>query len=73
MAITLMIAALDVEPGWAIGAVPQDDSFVDRDILLDASGHPWIPGSSAQTTCGSSPRSVRESAATAPAAAVALG
>jgi len=46
MTITLLIAAVDIEPGWAVGTVPDDDATIDRDILLDTTGHPWIPGSS---------------------------
>jgi CRISPR/Cas system CSM-associated protein Csm3 (group 7 of RAMP superfamily) len=45
MTITLMIAAIDIEPGWAVGTVTEADPAIDRDILLDASGQPWIPGS----------------------------
>lgn len=43
--ITLAIATVEVEPGWAVGAVAHEDSVIDRDILVDASGQPWIPGS----------------------------
>lgn len=43
--ITLAIATIEVEPGWAVGAVAHEDSVIDRDVLLDASGQPWIPGS----------------------------
>ena len=46
MTITLMIAAVDVEPGWAVGSAPKEDPAIDRDLLLDAGGRPWIPGSS---------------------------
>ena len=46
MTITLIVAAVEVEPGWAVGAVPLADPVVDRDLLLDASGQPWIPGCS---------------------------
>ena len=45
MTITLMIATLKVEPGWAVGTVSSPDPAIDRDILLDASGRPWVPGS----------------------------
>ena len=45
MTITLMIATIAVEPGWAIGAVSLSDPAIDRDLLLDAYGQPWVPGS----------------------------
>lgn len=45
MTITLAIATVDVEPGWAVGAVAHGDTTIDRDLLLDADGQPWIPGS----------------------------
>jgi CRISPR/Cas system CSM-associated protein Csm3 (group 7 of RAMP superfamily) len=44
--ITLLVATITVEPGWAVGAVPLDDPALDRDVILDAHGHPWVPGSS---------------------------
>ena len=40
-----MIAPVHVEPGWAVGTVSLSDPAIDRDILLGASGQPWIPGS----------------------------
>jgi CRISPR/Cas system CSM-associated protein Csm3 (group 7 of RAMP superfamily) len=43
--ITLMIATVSVEPGWAVGTFTVDDPVIDRDILLDAEGRPWVPGS----------------------------
>lgn len=46
MTTTLMIATLSVEPGWAVGNVTLDDPAIDRDILLDTAGWPWVPGSS---------------------------
>ena len=45
MTITLMVATVKVEPGWAVGALAVSDPAIDRDILLDAEGRPWIPGS----------------------------
>ena len=45
MTITLMIATITVEPGWAVGALTVSDPAIDRDILLDAEGRPWVPGS----------------------------
>ncbi len=45
MTITLMIATVTVEPGWAVGALAVSDPAIDRDILLDAAGRPWVPGS----------------------------
>ena len=45
MTITLMIATTTVEPGWSIGAVSLSDPAIDRDLLLDAYGQPWVPGS----------------------------
>ncbi|MBT8225758.1 MAG: hypothetical protein HKP61_22370 [Dactylosporangium sp.] len=44
--ITFLLIEIEVEPGWAIGSVPLDDPTLDRDVLLDGSGHPWVPGSS---------------------------
>jgi len=43
--ITLMVATVNVEPGWAVGALAVSDPAIDRDILVDAEGRPWIPGS----------------------------
>lgn len=43
--ITLLQAEIVVEPGWAVGAVPLDDPTLDRDLLVDAAGRPWVPGS----------------------------
>jgi CRISPR/Cas system CSM-associated protein Csm3 (group 7 of RAMP superfamily) len=43
--ITLMIATITIEPGWAVGTVAPANAAIDRDILLDASGQPWVPGS----------------------------
>ncbi|GLI00903.1 hypothetical protein Pa4123_61790 [Phytohabitans aurantiacus] len=35
-----------VEPGWAVGTVPLGDPTLDRDVLVDLDGRPWVPGSS---------------------------
>ncbi len=45
MTITLMIATVAVEPGWAVGTLTPETQAIDRDILLDAEGRPWVPGS----------------------------
>jgi len=45
MTITLMIATVKVEPGWAVGALTVSDPAIDRDLLLDAADRPWVPGS----------------------------
>lgn len=45
MTITLMIATVAVEPGWAVGTLAVSDPAIARDILLDAEGRPWVPGS----------------------------
>jgi CRISPR/Cas system CSM-associated protein Csm3 (group 7 of RAMP superfamily) len=45
MTITLIIATVKVEPGWAVGALAVSDPAIDRDLLLDAQGRPWVPGS----------------------------
>jgi CRISPR/Cas system CSM-associated protein Csm3 (group 7 of RAMP superfamily) len=45
MVITLLIATIKVESGWAVGTVPLADPSIDRDILLDGHGRPWVPGS----------------------------
>jgi CRISPR/Cas system CSM-associated protein Csm3 (group 7 of RAMP superfamily) len=44
--ITFLLIEIDVEPGWAIGSVPLDDPTLDRDVLVDYAGSPWVPGSS---------------------------
>lgn len=44
--ITFLIAELEVRPGWAVGAVAIDDPAIDRDLLVDIDGRPWVPGSS---------------------------
>ncbi len=44
--ITLLWMEIAVEPGWAVGAVPLDDPALDRDLLTDHQGRPWVPGSS---------------------------
>jgi CRISPR/Cas system CSM-associated protein Csm3 (group 7 of RAMP superfamily) len=44
--ITLLLMEIAIQPGWAVGAVPIDDPTLDRDLLLDTHGHPWVPGSS---------------------------
>jgi CRISPR/Cas system CSM-associated protein Csm3 (group 7 of RAMP superfamily) len=41
-----MTATVSIEPGWAVGTVSEPNPAIDRDVLLDASGRPWIPGSS---------------------------
>jgi CRISPR/Cas system CSM-associated protein Csm3 (group 7 of RAMP superfamily) len=43
---TFLIATLRLEPGWAVGSVALDDPAIDRELLTDASGQPWVPGSS---------------------------
>jgi CRISPR/Cas system CSM-associated protein Csm3 (group 7 of RAMP superfamily) len=43
--ITLLKAEITVEPGWAVGVVPLGDPTLDRDLLTDAAGRPWVPGS----------------------------
>jgi CRISPR/Cas system CSM-associated protein Csm3 (group 7 of RAMP superfamily) len=45
MVITLLIATIKVESGWAVGTVPLTHPNIDRDILLDGHGIPWVPGS----------------------------
>jgi CRISPR/Cas system CSM-associated protein Csm3 (group 7 of RAMP superfamily) len=42
---TFLIATVRLEPGWAVGSVELDDPAVDRDLLTDSSGQPWVPGS----------------------------
>jgi CRISPR/Cas system CSM-associated protein Csm3 (group 7 of RAMP superfamily) len=44
--ITLLRAEIKLEPGWAVGAVPIGDPTIDRDLLIDQDGRPWVPGSS---------------------------
>jgi CRISPR/Cas system CSM-associated protein Csm3 (group 7 of RAMP superfamily) len=43
--ITLMAFDIELAPGWGVGTVTVDDPVVDRDLLLDAAGQPWVPGS----------------------------
>ena len=44
--ITFLLIDIDVEPGWAVGSVPLNDPTLDRDVLVDHNGCPWVPGSS---------------------------
>lgn len=46
MIITVLKAVLEVEPGWAIGAADERNLDVDRDLLTDRDGNPWVPASS---------------------------
>ncbi|GGL19448.1 RAMP superfamily CRISPR-associated protein [Mangrovihabitans endophyticus] len=43
--ITFLVADITVHPGWGIGDATDDDSALDRDLLTDVHGRPWIPGS----------------------------
>ncbi len=46
MRITLLRAEITVQPGWAVGAVPIGNHTLNTELLLDADGRPWVPGSS---------------------------
>ncbi len=43
--ITFLVARIEVEPGWAIGATNLTDTAIDRNVLVDSAEQPWIPGS----------------------------
>jgi CRISPR/Cas system CSM-associated protein Csm3 (group 7 of RAMP superfamily) len=46
MIITVLKAVIDVDAGWAVGAADNGVAGLDRELLLDADGHPWVPPSS---------------------------
>lgn len=62
--ITLLAFDIRLEPGWAVGAVTIDDPVVDRELLVDADGWPWVPGSSLAGSLRSHLREVDAASAT---------
>jgi CRISPR/Cas system CSM-associated protein Csm3 (group 7 of RAMP superfamily) len=46
MIITVLKAVITVDAGWAVGAADQGAAGLDRELLIDAAGHPWVPPSS---------------------------
>jgi CRISPR/Cas system CSM-associated protein Csm3 (group 7 of RAMP superfamily) len=46
MIITVLKAVIAVDAGWAVGAADEGAAGLDRELLLDIAGHPWVPPSS---------------------------
>lgn len=46
MKITAIKVTIRTEANWAVGATDAAVSDVDRELLVDREGHPWIPASS---------------------------
>ncbi|MBO3752845.1 hypothetical protein J5X84_42925 [Streptosporangiaceae bacterium NEAU-GS5] len=46
MIITLIKAVISVDAGWAVGAADRGIGDVDKDLLTDDQGRPWIPATS---------------------------
>ncbi len=46
MIITVLKAVIRVDAGWAVGAADQGVPGLNRELLVDADGHPWVPPSS---------------------------
>ncbi|GAB3275252.1 hypothetical protein GCM10027589_00240 [Actinocorallia lasiicapitis] len=46
MIITLIKAVIDAEAGWSIGASDVGAAAVDKELLTDPAGRPWIPATS---------------------------
>ncbi|RAY16851.1 hypothetical protein DPM19_01405 [Actinomadura craniellae] len=45
MITTVILAAIDVDAGWSVGAPETGSAAVDRDLLVDRNGNPWVPPS----------------------------
>jgi CRISPR/Cas system CSM-associated protein Csm3 (group 7 of RAMP superfamily) len=43
--ITVMLAVIDVDAGWAVGAADAGSATIDRELLVDRDGNPWVPAS----------------------------
>lgn len=46
MILTVVKASIRVEAGWAVGAADNANAEIDRDLLTDPDGIPWVPASS---------------------------
>ena len=46
MIITAIKADIEVEAGWAVGASDIDAAGIDRELLTEPDGRPWVPPSS---------------------------
>jgi CRISPR/Cas system CSM-associated protein Csm3 (group 7 of RAMP superfamily) len=46
MIITVLKAVIEAEAGWAVGAADSGLAGLDRELLTDARGCPWVPPSS---------------------------
>lgn len=46
MIITVLKAVITVDAGWAVGAADEGVAGLDRELLLDTAGDPWVPPSS---------------------------
>ncbi|MDB4872559.1 MAG: hypothetical protein JWL97_3563, partial [Gemmatimonadales bacterium] len=46
MIVTVLAVEIDLEAGWAVGATDTVLTGVDRELLTDREGNPWVPASS---------------------------
>jgi CRISPR/Cas system CSM-associated protein Csm3 (group 7 of RAMP superfamily) len=46
MIITVVKALIEVDAGWAVGAADDSTGGIDRELLTDRDGRPWVPASS---------------------------
>jgi CRISPR/Cas system CSM-associated protein Csm3 (group 7 of RAMP superfamily) len=46
MIITVLKVEIEADPGWAVGTADADAIGLDRELLTDPSGRPWVPPSS---------------------------
>jgi CRISPR/Cas system CSM-associated protein Csm3 (group 7 of RAMP superfamily) len=46
MIVTVLKAVIDIDAGWAVGAADNGVAGLDRELLVDNDGHPWVPPSS---------------------------
>ena len=45
MIVTVLLAVIEADAGWSVGAPETGTAVVDRDLLVDRDGHPWVPPS----------------------------
>ncbi|MEU8305915.1 RAMP superfamily CRISPR-associated protein [Actinomadura sp. NPDC048955] len=45
MIITVILGVIEADAGWSVGAPETGLAAVDRDLLVDRDGHPWVPPS----------------------------